>query len=285
MQEGIIIKAVGGFYFVDTPAGEYRCYLRGRVKREIAPLVGDRVKIRPVDGESAVIEEVLPRQNSLIRPPIANLDQCIVVAAMADPSLNLKQLDRFLVLIQAASLEAIICFNKVDLVPAVEVAAVADIYRQAGFVVVLTSVKTGVGIETLAELLEGKISVLAGPSGAGKSSLLNKIQPGFSLQVGEVSRKLGRGRHTTRHVELLPLPGKGRVADTPGFTSLYLTGLERRELMYYFPEFIDLAPHCRFSPCLHWQEPECAVKEGVKQGKIDKGRYKHYLDFLKELEG
>ncbi|HHY36744.1 MAG TPA: ribosome small subunit-dependent GTPase A [Firmicutes bacterium] len=285
MQEGTVVKAVGGFFFVDTPAGEYRCYLRGRIKRDLVILVGDRVKIRPVDRENAVIEAVLPRRNSLIRPPIANVDQCIVVAALANPSLNLKLLDRFLVVIQAASLEAIICLNKTDLVPVSEVAPIVNLYRQAGFVVVPTSVRTGAGIETLARLLEDKISVLAGPSGAGKSSLLNTIQPGFSLEVGEISRKLGRGRHTTRHVELLPLPGKGRVADTPGFTSLHLAGIDRRELMYYFPEFIELAPDCRFNPCLHWREPECAVREGVKQGKIDRGRYKHYLDFLQELEG
>jgi ribosome biogenesis GTPase len=285
MQEGIVIRAVGGFYFVDTPAGEFRCYLRGRIKRELALLVGDRVMISPVDRENAVIEAVLPRQNSLIRPPIANVDLCIVVAALANPSLNLKLLDRFLVLIQSASLAAIICLNKIDLVPAAQVADIAAIYRRAGFTVVPTSARTGTGIETLTGLLEGKISVVAGPSGVGKSSLLNQIQPGFALQVGEISRKLRRGRHTTRHVELLTLPGKGRVADTPGFTSLNLTGIDRRELMYYFPEFIELAPECRYTPCLHWREPDCAVKKGVQQGQIDKGRYKHYLDFLQELEG
>mgnify|MGYP001077187327 FL=1 len=284
-RKGIVIKAVGGFYFVDTPQGMYRSYIRGRLKRETEVLVGDKVKIKVFDGDNAIVEEIYPRQNKLMRPAIANVDQGVIVMSMANPPLNLNLLDRFLVLVQAAGLKSIICFNKIDLVSKAEVKEITKTYQQAGAIVIPTSAKTGDGVEILGEVLRGKVSVLAGPSGVGKSSLLNRIQPGFSLQIGEISQKLRRGRHTTRHVELLTLARGGRVADTPGFTSLALDEIDQRELRYYFPEFIEWAPNCRFPGCLHWREPGCAVKEAVKKKQVDQGRYHRYLDLLQELEG
>ncbi|NLJ32971.1 MAG: ribosome small subunit-dependent GTPase A [Firmicutes bacterium] len=285
MQKGIVIKAMGGFYFVDTPLGIYPSYIRGRLKRKTEVMVGDKVKIKPLYGDKAIIEEVLPRQNKLVRPAIVNIDQGIIVMSMTNPALNLNLLDRFLVLVQAAGLRVIICFNKIDLSSKTEVERITKVYRRAKFIVIPTSAKSGEGIDVLREILENKITVLAGPSGAGKSSILNCIQPGFSLQTGQISRKLGRGRHTTRHVELLSLAAGGRVADTPGFTSLDLGTIGQRELMYYYPEFMDKAPECRFPGCLHWQEPGCAVLEAVEKKQIDGGRYKRYLELLQELEG
>jgi len=285
IQKGIVIKAMGGFYFVDTPLGIYPSYIRGRLKRKTEVMVGDKVKIKPLYGDKAIIEEVLPRQNKLVRPAIVNIDQGIIVMSMTNPALNLNLLDRFLVLVQAAGLRVIICFNKIDLSSKTEVERITKVYRRAKFIVIPTSAKSGEGIDVLREILENKITVLAGPSGAGKSSILNCIQPGFSLQTGQISRKLGRGRHTTRHVELLSLAAGGRVADTPGFTSLDLGTIGQRELMYYYPEFMDKAPECRFPGCLHWQEPGCAVLEAVEKKQIDGGRYKRYLELLQELEG
>jgi ribosome biogenesis GTPase len=285
IQKGTIFKILGGFYFVDTPYGKYRGYIRGKLKREVEVLVGDWVKVKILGKDNAVIEEILPRKNRLIRPAIANVDQCIVVISLTAPPPNLYLLDRFLIHIQAAGLQAVICCNKIDLVSGEKVEEIENIYQQADFTVVATSAKKGDGIASLHQMLQGKTSVVAGPSGVGKSSILNRIQPGFSLQVGEISPRLGRGRHTTRHVELLSLPTGGRVADTPGFTTLDLVGIARRDLPHYYPEFVMWSSQCRFPGCLHWREPDCAVKKAVARGQIDSGRYNHYLDFLQELEG
>ncbi|MGI6576233.1 MAG: ribosome small subunit-dependent GTPase A [bacterium] len=284
MLEGVVVRALGGFYFVYGDNKEYRCYLRGKIKRDMKVLVGDYVLVEVLNEQEAVIEKVLPRKNWLLRPPIANIAQGVVIMSLTTPPFNANLLNRLLVLIQAAGLKPVICLHKVDLVTNETVEEKISTYQDAGFIVFATSIKSGAGIEQLRTALKDKTSVFAGPSGAGKSSLLNRLEPGLSLQTGEVSKKLRRGRHTTTHVQLLPLTGGGWVADTPGFTTLDLVGITQRELMYYFPEFISCATECRFNPCLHRHEPNCAVKEAVEAGKIKEERYIHYLEFLQELE-
>ncbi|NLN06414.1 MAG: ribosome small subunit-dependent GTPase A [Firmicutes bacterium] len=283
--QGIILRAVGGFYDVRTADGKtYRCRARGRLKKvKMGLLAGDRVRFSVTAGAEGVVEEIYPRQTLLFRPPVANVEQVMLVGALQDPPLSLQLLDRLLVLAASRRLHPLICFNKADLPHAREdIAELLAIYKAAGYTVFVTSAKTGLGIGELRAALCGRISVLAGPSGAGKSSLINRIQPGLSLKVGGISEKSKRGRHTTRHVELLSLDCGGFVADTPGFSQLELLEIKSRELSAYFPEFAAFAAQCRFHSCLHAGEPDCAVSEAVARQEIAASRYEHYLLFLQE---
>jgi ribosome biogenesis GTPase len=283
MIEGVVIKGYGGFYFVYTPEGLWRCSLRGRIRhRGEQVLVGDRVLVRPAGDGVGTVEEVLPRKTRLVRPPVANVDQVVIVMAAAEPEADLYLLDRLLVVVGATGLEAAICVNKVDLVAAGGPSWV-EVYRRAAYSVVTTSTVTRTGLDRLVDLLAGKVSVLAGPSGVGKSSLLNALVPGLALKTGGISRKLGRGRHVTRHVELLVLPQHGLVADTPGFSSLYLPALKREQVSELFPEMEAHRGRCRFAVCLHYREPECGVRQAVAEGKIAPWRYEHYVRFLEEV--
>jgi ribosome biogenesis GTPase len=282
-MEGTIIKAYGGFYFVRVAEEIYRCAIRGKIRRQLGQaLVGDRVRVQPVNAQEGVVEEILPRRTELIRPPVANVEQAVIVFAVKHPDPNLALLDRFLVQAQAAGVAPVICFNKIDLADAAEL-NIVNHYKPAGHPIARVSAKTGINLDDLREILRGRITVLAGPSGVGKSSLLNALQPGLGLETGGISRKLKRGRHTTRHVELIPLAGGGLVADTPGFSSMFLPPMRREELAGYFPEFGVYEPQCRFAGCLHHREPGCAVKEAVVQGQISSLRYQHYLDLLTEV--
>jgi len=286
MKQGIVVRGYAGFYYVQEEDKIWECSLRGKfryLKQNV--LVGDRVKIRPVEEEKkkAVIEEVLPRFNELLRPPIANVDQAVIVMAFKNPDPSLYLLDRLLVLAEASSIEPAIVFNKIDLVDEETASSILEVYRQAGYAAVSTSAVSGAGIDALRELLKGKVSVFAGPSGVGKSSLLNALQPGLSLQTGEVSSKIGRGRHTTRRVELLVLQSGGWVADTPGFSVIDLPSMSRQDLAYYFREFREELGRCRFTSCLHRGEQGCAVTEAVKAGRISSSRYWHYREFLEEV--
>lgn len=283
MLEGIIVKGYGGFYFVQSEAGLISCRGRGRLKwNEKTLLVGDHVLFNLVGDGVGVIEEVLPRKNALIRPPVANVDQAILVFALIDPEPDLKLLDRLLVLCGVERIDVVICLNKVDLVAEQEGSSIAEIYRGAGYEVIFTSALQKIGVDKLAEKIKGRISVVAGPSGAGKSSILNALEPGMSLKTGEISRKLRRGRHTTRHVELLRVAG-GLIADTPGFSNLHLPDMKAVELGRYFPEIGKSAEGCRFIDCLHFREPNCAVKKAVESGAISFSRYQNYLAFLTEV--
>lgn len=282
-MEGIVIKGYSGFYYVRIGKDLWECSLRGRFRLEKQQvLVGDRVVVKQRHGLKGVIDKVLPRRTFLIRPPVANVERAVIIFAAMDPDPNLPLLDRFLLLAAAAGVEPVICFNKADLAKE-KVQEMTGLYRKVGYHVFYTSAKQKVGLEDLQSVLNEGISVLAGPSGVGKSSLLNAIAPGLSLKTGEISRKLGRGKHTTRHVELLSLPSGGLVADTPGFSSLYLPKMKREELADFFPEFIKYMNDCRFNGCLHNQEPDCAVKNAVAQGDISEQRYNNYLMFLKEV--
>ena len=227
------------------------------------------VEVTPLNDEEGVIEEILPRKNELVRPAIANVDQAVVVLACSDPKPDWLFLDRLLVLIEANGLEPVICFNKSDLIDEIEgYLDIIEIYRAAGYPVVITSAAAGEGIEELRTLLKDRVSTFAGPSGVGKSSLLNKIESGLELAVGAISAKLRRGKHTTRQVELIQLSFGGLVADTPGFSQLRSTGIKPQELQQYFPEFYEASFDCKFRGCMHVKEPDCAVTELVNSGKI-----------------
>lgn len=285
MLRGIIIRAVGGFYDVRTEDGtEYRCSARGRFKKDgITLYVGDRASITPLTGQEGVLEAVEMRETLLPRPQVANVEQVVIVCAPQNPQLSLQLLDRLLVLAENQQLHAIICMNKEDLPHEEAELSLRKLYESAGYLLIITSAKFGQGIEELKQLLCGKISVLAGPSGVGKSSLLNCIQPGLKLRTGEISERLKSGRHTTRQVELLALDCGGLVADTPGFSQLALVAVSPQKLPSCFPEFLPFAPQCRFNPCRHRDEPDCAVKKAVAAGKIGESRYKNYLVFLDEV--
>lgn len=280
-MNGVIIKAYGGFYFVRVDDRIYKCAIRGRIRRQFGQvMVGDRVHFEPVNDTEGVVEAIQPRKTELIRPPIANVEQAIIVFSIKYPDPNMALLDRFLVQAQAAGIVPVICFNKIDMVDAQKLDILKH-YEQTKHVLFSVSAKNGRNLNHLREILQDKISVLAGPSGVGKSSLLNSLQPELGLKTGDISRKLKRGKHTTRHVELIPLASGGLVADTPGFSNMFLPPMRREELSLYFPEFPDLP--CRFTGCIHHREPGCAVKEAVEQGSISSLRYQNYLDLLKEV--
>ena len=287
MINGKIIKGIGGFYYVDTEKGLYECRARGIFrKNKITPLVGDRVSISVVDEENkkGVVEEIEERDTELVRPPIANVDKALIVFAIKNPSPNLSLLDRFIVLAEKENLEIVIVFTKVDLDTDGELLGeLKDIYEVSGYKVISVSNKLKLNIDKIKEELKENTVVFAGPSGVGKSSLLNEVDKNFELKTGEVSDKIKRGKHTTRHAELLKLECGGMVADTPGFSSLTLDDIDESELKEYFIEF-DKYDECRFgSRCIHENEPSCAVKEAVENGEISKKRYESYIQLLNEI--
>ena len=287
MINGKIIKGIGGFYYVDTENGLYECRARGIFrKNKITPLVGDRVSINVVDEENkkGVVEEIEERDTELVRPPIANVDKALIVFAIKNPSPNLSLLDRFIVLAEKENLEIVIVFTKVDLDTDGELLdELKDIYEASGYKVIPVSNKLKLNIDKIKEELKGNTVVFAGPSSVGKSSLLNEVDKNFELKTGEVSDKIKRGKHTTRHAELLKLECGGMVADTPGFSSLILDDIDESELKEYFIEF-DKYDECRFgSRCIHENEPSCAVKEAVENREISKKRYESYIQLLNEI--
>lgn len=287
MINGKIIKGIGGFYYVDTEKGLYECRARGIFrKNKITPLVGDRVSISVVDEENkkGVVEEIEKRDTELVRPPIANVDKVLIVFAIKNPAPNLSLLDRFIVLAEKENLEIVIVFTKVDLDADGELLEeLKSIYEVSGYKVIPVSNKLKLNIDKIKEELKENTVVFAGPSGVGKSSLLNEVDKNFELKTGEVSDKIKRGKHTTRHAELLKLECGGMVADTPGFSSLTLDDIDESELKEYFIEF-DKYDDCRFgSRCIHENEPSCAVKEAVENGEISKKRYESYIQLLNEI--
>lgn len=275
---GTIQKALSGFYYVDTGDGEpIACRGRGKLRHQkITPLVGDRVEISLSPDGSGMVDEILPRKNQFRRPMVANIDQMVIIASGAIPVTDPFLIDRMITIAEAKDCQPIICFNKCDLERADDL---VEVYRAAGFQAIQVSAETGEGIETLGAMLSGKVSAFTGNSGVGKSSILNALEPGFSLQVGEVSEKLGRGRHTTRYVELFRLRN-GLVADTPGFSAFDVEQMEfiaKEDLANTFREFIPYLDQCRFVGCAHGKEKGCAVREAVDSGKIARSRYQSYL--------
>ncbi|MCD8013621.1 MAG: ribosome small subunit-dependent GTPase A [Lachnospiraceae bacterium] len=314
-MRGKIIRGVGGFYYVHAADGEvYECRAKGIFRKEkVKPLVGDDVEISILDAQERTgnVDELLPRRNMLIRPAAANVDQALVVFALTQPKPNLNLLDRFLILMNRQDIPVIICFNKSDLADAEAMRSLEQIYRGCGCEVRFVSVAQREGLDGMRALLASKTTVLAGPSGVGKSSLTNALLGGAHMEVGEISKKVERGKQTTRHTELLVLPamtdqkedpasfcrldsdgrctdpretGSSYILDTPGFSSLYLQGIEYEELKEYFHEFALYEPLCRFQGCMHLKEPDCAVKEAVENGEIHRARYESYVLLAEELK-
>ena len=284
-KTGLILKGIGGFYYVKAGDTVYECKARGVFRRNaITPLVGDHVKLLIEENQSPVIAEILPRKNSLIRPPMANLDQLVLVAATCDPAPSTLVIDKIIAAAEDKGISPILVISKIDHEQA---QWLRDIYEPIGFPVVLVSSATGEGVEQVKELLRGKITAFTGNSGVGKSSLLNQIDRRFCLETGEISRKLGRGRHTTRQVELFPLEGGGYVADTPGFSAIQMERYDvvhKEQLPYCFREFEPFLDQCRFPSCSHTCEKGCAVLEAVREGKISRSRHESYVALYQEVK-
>ncbi|NNV01444.1 ribosome small subunit-dependent GTPase A [Brevibacillus sp. MCWH] len=287
MPEGRIVKALSGFYYVADGDRVYQCRARGLFKKKgakVHPLVGDWVVYDVISDSEGYVMEVGERTSELVRPPIANVDQAVLVFSMAEPAFSPFLLDKFLVHTEHAGIDAVIVLSKSDIAADDDVEAVVRKYEKIGYRVIPTSTVDMRGVEALREALRDSISVFAGQSGVGKSSLINALFPGISLQTGDVSQKLGRGRHTTRHVELISLPGGGYVADTPGFSSLEFIGIDELDLAEAFRDFGELSASCKFRGCLHVSEPGCAVLAALDAGELDTERYQHYKQFREELK-
>ena len=288
MKEGIILKALSGFYYVEEKESKrlYTCRSRGLFrKQKITPLVGDDVRFTVEEDQSGYVMEVLERQNELVRPPIANVDCALVVFSVKEPDFNVKLLDRFLTVIEHNHIEPIIILTKSDLLSESEFKAVDEIvqyYREIGYQTVYTSAKEALGLEEVQTVIADRTVVICGQSGVGKSSLLNAMDINLNLEVNEISKALGRGRHTTRHVELHKV-GEALLADTPGFSSLDLEQLDVEDLSYTFIEFHERSAQCKFRGCIHDKEPKCAVKEAVETQEFLQSRYDNYQIFLNEI--
>lgn len=283
MLEGVITKGIGGFYYVRTVERSYECKARGKLRREgLIPMVGDRVQISVEEGRGN-IERILPRKTMLVRPAVANIDQLIVVAAMSSPQPNPALIDHFLLIGEMTGVHTVLCLNKIDL-DTRRVEQLAAIYRKAGYQVLCTSTVQKEGVSELRALLQNRITAFAGNSGVGKSSILNMVGLNQLLLTGEVSEKLGRGRHTTRHVELIELVEGGFVLDTPGFSTFELPNIEAAQLQDYYPEFAPYLGNCRFRGCSHTGEPGCAILEAVQTGEIGVERHESYCDLYRELK-
>ncbi|MBQ8148842.1 MAG: ribosome small subunit-dependent GTPase A [Lachnospiraceae bacterium] len=287
-MQGKIMKGIGGFYYVDVPEhGLYECKAKGSFRNQkVKPLPGDDVIIDVLDEEKKLgnIVEISERINELIRPAVANVDQALIEFAAAQPNPNLNLLDRFLLLMSHQQVNTIICFNKIDIAEPEVLERLASIYEKSGYPVVFVSTYTGRGMNKIHQLLRGKTTVFAGPSGVGKSSLLNELMPEANAKTGEISEKIKRGKHTTRHSELMKAEEGTYLIDTPGFSTLYLNPIEKEELKAYYAEFQPYEEECRFLGCSHTHEPDCGVKQAVEQGEIHKVRYKNYVEFYEELK-
>lgn len=278
MAVGVIIKALSGFYYVRCGDETLECRARGKFRRDgMSPLVGDRVEVSVLDNGKGAIDSVFDRRNSFIRPAVANIDCLVILCSAVIPVTDPFLADRVAVIAEQAKCGVIICINKCDLDPG---DSLFDIYSSSGYRVIRTSAVTGEGVEELRQAISGKICAFTGNSGVGKSSLLKMLHPGLDIPVGEVSEKLGRGRHTTRHVELFSLSGNTYIADTPGFASFdtdMMSPVAKDELQYCFPEFAEHIGHCRFADCAHLKEPDCAVRSAVADGRISQSRYDSYV--------
>ena len=286
-MQGKIIKGIAGFYYVDSPEGVFQCKAKGIFRnKSIKPLVGDNVEFEithEADKEGNVTE-ILERENELIRPAVANIDQAMIVFALKAPNPNLNLLDKFLVGLEYQNIETIICFNKTDIGDKDYAEELASIYRNAGYKVLFTSATENEGVEEVKKALKGKSTVFAGPSGVGKSSMLNAIKEDAVMETGDISEKIGRGKHTTRHSEIFKTDDDTYVFDTPGFGSLFIPGMTKEKLEDCFPEFSLYTNECRFIGCAHINEPDCKVKEALEEGKIAQSRYESYVAFYNELK-
>ena len=283
---GKIIKGVAGDYTVITPDDKrYICRAKGIFRKNgITPLIGDNVEIEILSETEGNILSIGKRRNSLIRPACANVDQVLLVFAATSPEPNFNLLDRFLIMMQKQSVSTVLLFNKTDIADDVRLKILAQNYEASGVKVIFASILNKEGTDAIREVLEGKTTILAGPSGVGKSSMMNLMSPENSFEVGELSERIGRGKQTTRHTELVELHNGTYLCDSPGFSSIYLEGIDHKELKNYFPEFEPYFEKCRFLSCNHINEPDCAVKEAVADGRISKIRYENYCTLYNELK-
>lgn len=287
-MQGKIIKGIAGFYYVHIPGkGVYECKAKGIFRKDnIKPLVGDNVEMEithEADMEGNIIR-ILPRQNSLIRPAVSNIDQAIIIFAITKPEPNYNLLDRFLIMMQQQGLPCVICFNKRDIASKEERRVLREIYENSNCQVIFASALKKEGLDELRAVLHGKTTAVAGPSGVGKSSLINCLQTVTHMQTGAISEKIERGKHTTRHTELIAVEDNTYIMDTPGFSSLAIQGMEKEELRDYYPEFTEYEEQCRFQGCSHIHEPNCAVKEALEEGRISQVRYDNYQILYQELK-
>lgn len=286
-MQGKIIKGIAGFYYVHTPIGLVECKAKGIFRKDkIKPLVGDNVEIELIDEELLLgnIMKILPRRNALIRPASANIDQALVIFAIVKPDPNYNLLDRFLITMEQQKLPAVICFNKQDIATTKEQQELRNAYGSCGCQILFVSGAQGQGIAKIRECLKGRTTVVAGPSGVGKSTIINALYPEAKMETGEISHKIERGKHTTRHAQLFALSDDTFIMDTPGFTSLSLFEMEKEELQSFYPEFAEYEKECRFSGCAHISEPVCGVKEALSKGKISKVRYDNYVLLYEEIK-
>ena len=285
---GKIIKGIAGFYYVHVEGkGIYECRAKGIFRNEkIKPLVGDNVEMEVLDEKDmeGSILRILPRSSTLIRPAVANVDQAMIIFAIVKPNPNFNLLDRFLIRMERQHLPTVICFNKQDIASPEEKEALRKAYETCGYHVLFISALENEGLEQVKGILAGKTTTVAGPSGVGKSSLINQLAPAANMETGEISAKIERGRHTTRHSEIIALGEKTYIVDTPGFTSLDISEITKEELGQYYPEFVQYEPYCKFSGCAHITEPSCGIKDAVEEGKISKVRYENYKELYRELK-
>lgn len=287
MEEGTIVRGISGFYYVETKDNRIvECKARGRFRKDnITPVVGDRVEIELVDDNHGVVNSIRERKNLLFRPVVANVDRAIVVFALKNPDINLTLMDKLLLMIEHYNIESVICLNKEDLdEQGTIISMIKDIYYPIGYKVIATNGRTGEGIDELKSAIKGGISVFSGPSGVGKSSISNQLQGRTHMKTGEISEKISRGRHTTRHAELIEVDSDTFIVDTPGFSSIDLSFMEPQDLQYAFKEFRRFLEDCRFQSCYHNKEKECGIKNAVERGEIAESRYNAYLEILGEIQ-
>ena len=287
-MQGKIVKGISGSYYVFVAGtGIYECKAKGVFRnKKIKPLVGDNVEIAILDEEKKIgnVEQILPRKNELIRPAVSNIDMALVIFAVAKPEPSFNLLDRFLCMMEYQHVPVTICFNKCDLIDQEKKKELEDIYRPAGYEVIFTSAKQEENIDTLKALLQGKTTAVAGPSGVGKSSLINRLQDNVFMETGAISQKIERGKHTTRHSEIIPIGEDSYIMDTPGFSSMDVPGFEKEDLWTCYPEFVPFEPNCRFVGCSHIKEPNCGIKDALEEGKISKVRYDNYVLLYEEIK-
>ncbi|KAI4446845.1 Small ribosomal subunit biogenesis GTPase RsgA [Eubacterium plexicaudatum ASF492] len=287
-MQGKILKGISGFYYVHiAESGIYECRAKGVFRQQkMKPLTGDLVEIAVINEaeKTGNVEKILPRKNELFRPAVANIDMALVIFAAASPQPNLNLLDRFLIRMRMQHMPVTICFNKMELLTEQQRTGLAQIYEGCGCPVLFTSAKYKEGMDTLRQALAGKTVAASGPSGVGKSSLINLLQPQALMETGEISRKIERGKQTTRHTQLIHIEGNSYIMDTPGFSSLFLPDMEKEELQQYYMEFAQYEPQCRFQGCSHISEPDCGVKDALAAGRIHPIRYENYKLLYEELK-
>lgn len=287
-MQGKIVKGIAGFYYVNTETkGIFECKAKGAFRNYgQKPFVGDNVEIEILDEEKKLgnMEKILPRSSEMIRPACANVDAALIIFSVKKPDPNFNLLDRFLVYMETSHIPTTICFNKEDLISEEERGEIMSAYENSGYRVIFVSAKEDADLSKLEDILRGKTTVVAGPSGVGKSSIINRLCKNTIMETGDISKKTERGKHTTRHSELLPIGEDTYIMDTPGFTSLEVFGVNRENLKYYYSEFDPFFEHCKFNTCMHLSEPGCAVKAALSEGKISKLRYENYVQLYEELD-